>query len=430
MRYSLQHIIYTVLCMSSLLLMPSACSNDIPLSNEENDGKAILIVNTDIIGTRAGEDVLSAEEKMKTLRMIILHEDGTVEHNEFMDFSSPLEKYEKWIAVKRNETKKIYLIANEGSLGGNVDLNDLGTDPAGKLEGITFNVIPDSPTGNPASITEHGIPMSACYSLEVGNESRIEKTFWLVRAMTKFTFSFINERADGPITIKDMKVSSFTDEMYLMPQLYNNEGTAVPSEKFTVLNNTKTTIVGEGDKAYEKIEPVYKENDDYNGTYSTAESSTFWIDWLKQAVDWSQTGEYPADEIGWIHQYNVPKNASHNYDKTGIEIKPTDDFQVELSAEGRQYPQAFYRSESANNPTADTQHYQIDYLEITWGEKQETKYWENTPVLNLTNVRYLFRHTHVKVNVKFSQTDVVIFARIHPWKISDPTDPRPFEPID
>lgn len=399
MNDTLQHIITRWASVLCIVIPLASCSNETSIVDEPDKGKAILVLNTDIIGTRAGDGETSEEEKMKTLRIIVLHSDGTVEANRFFDFAgNPFSEYKTLIPVKRNETKKIYLVANERSLGGSTDLSQLGENPTAQLEGITFEAKPSSPSGNPE--LAGGIPMSACYSLTVGEESQINKEFWLVRAMTKFTFTFQNGRTDGPVRLNEMKVSAFADKMYLMPHLHDGENpdSLVSSEEFMV-----------------------------NATGNYQQGGTFWIDWLKEAVGKSQAGEQTADEIGWISQYSVPDGVLYSDENTGIRL---DGLEIPMGGEV-QYPTAFYRCESSHPSGADAQAYRIESLSITDGTGTE-KTWtaEGTPALKLGNVRYLFRHTHVKVNVVFNQKDVAIFARIHPWKRTEPTAPRPLEPID
>lgn len=54
---------------------------------------------------------------MYTLRIVVLHADGSVEHNVYVDFGNvPQTECFRILEVTRNETKKIYLIANEESV--------------------------------------------------------------------------------------------------------------------------------------------------------------------------------------------------------------------------------------------------------------------------------------------------------------------------
>ena len=55
------------------------------------------------------------DEKMQTLRIIVVRPDGTVEHNRFLDIEKAAEVYEDAsFKVVANESKRIYLFANEG----------------------------------------------------------------------------------------------------------------------------------------------------------------------------------------------------------------------------------------------------------------------------------------------------------------------------
>lgn len=86
---------------------------------QPDDDTAILVLRTGLLDqTRASDRVNDAVdnpvEYMYTLRIVILHENGTVEHNMYIDFGEiPQTECYRIFKVTRNETKKIYLIANE-----------------------------------------------------------------------------------------------------------------------------------------------------------------------------------------------------------------------------------------------------------------------------------------------------------------------------
>lgn len=426
MKSNIIHSIVVCLLAFTLPLMVACSSQEESLPGNATEAALYLNVAT-IEQTRAGMD----KEKMHSLRVIILHDGededkGNVEYNRLYSLDGPLEEKTVLLRVKPNENKKIFLFANEE----NISKVEEETDENQTLTQIFESFGTDAPGFEEAvnklyfAPQDGNIPMASVYELkadELQAGKQIEKTFYLVRVMTKFTFSFINGRTDGPIKVTDMQVSAFADKMYLMPHLHDGSGTDVPSEEFTVVDQKKEIT----DKDGTMYEPVL--NNPYNGTYQ-AGGGTFWIDWLKQAVDWSQneTAGYTADQIGWISQYSVPSSVQYDVDETKIKLK---DIEIKMGEE-YQYPTPFYRCESMNTPSAETQEYQIDYLKITYGVNNEEKEWtaSETAALKLTNVRYLFRHTHVKVNVTFNQQDVAIFARIYPWNRSEPVPPRPLEP--
>lgn len=420
MKPSIIHSI--VICLAALALpLMVACSSQ-EESFPEEISEATLFLNIAPIGqTRAGTADLPENEKMKTVRVVVLSE-GKVEHNKLYSVEAPLDQRIVMLQVKSGVGKKVFLFANEESVktvegvtleAGKTTLTDFfdkyknsgtpGFEEA--VNGIYFDPSSDN--------DETYIPMSSVYEVkaeELLPGQQIEKTFYVVRVATKFTFSFINGRTDGAIKVNEMTVSPFVDKMYLMPHLYDGS-TAIPSEQFKVVDNKD-----------DNNNPSYDQTEGYNGTYKAG--GTFWIDWLKQAVDWSQNdvAGYTPDQIGWIHQYKVPTGATVNVSKN-ISLDVSKIAPISMGGEVL-YPTPFYRCEGVGKQALC-----INSLKITDGTNQE-RVWTTADDLKLDKVRYLFRHTHVKVSVVFNQKDVAIFARIHPWKQSDPVPPRPLEPVN
>lgn len=393
MKQRVLHIVFRLLPLAVAFLCLVSCVYDDGFDDRDDDGNVMLIIRT---ASLDGGSATSEAENLNSLRVIILHADGSLEENYYVSELGGVEEHTHQFKVSRDETKKIYLVANEESMK-DVDLNNLGNNPTEKLEGITFTAVPSGPDQNP--VFSNGIPMSACYELEVGSEPRVEKEFFLVRAMTKFTFTFENIRTDN-VTLKEMKVSSFADKTYLFPQFTDGNSGKVNSEKFQV---------------------------DSVGNYVPA-NGQFWIDWLKEAVEKSKSDSYTPDSIGWIKNYQLPAGTLHSNLNTcitpvfgeGTVINPSETYT---------YPQAFYRCESINTTGGGkTQEYAISYLKVRADRDEKDQKWENKPILKLNQVKYLFRHTHVKVNVVFGQKDVVIYARIHPWIVIKQTEPLPLEP--
>lgn len=73
-----------VVCLAAFTLpFMVACSSQ-EESLPENVEEAVLYLNIEPIGqTRAGAAGLSDNEKMHSLRVVVLHEDKTMEHNRF-----------------------------------------------------------------------------------------------------------------------------------------------------------------------------------------------------------------------------------------------------------------------------------------------------------------------------------------------------------
>lgn len=352
-----RHIIWMAF-MACLAAVPVSCIMD-PVMEDEEDmpdtgGTAMLMLHTQVMGaTRTGgTNPLPDNELMHTLRIVILHSDGTVEHNRFIDFGTAQTEYTTQIfEVTKSETKYIYLIANEGNVTG---LNS-ALQPFGKQAVDGFAFAPDY---------TKPIPMSAVYDVEVGEESKLDYQFHLVRAATKFTYRFTNRR-DDDVTVNSIAVNDIAQKMYLM--------------------------------AHKKAPYMYWEDEKF-----------FWIDWLKRVSDESQ--EYPEDgglanRRGWILDYDIPADAHPG--KAVIEApegfvvsKQTDEMGVPKPGEAV-FP-AFFLPESKHLKTPQ---------EAPDGEQAYTMIFNLTDgsgkmvelEAGFNNLKALFRNTHVLVDVTFSK---------------------------
>lgn len=273
MKEILRHIVWMTILVSWALLSASCRGGEVSYTDEiqPDDDTAILVLRTGLldqtrVSDRVNDAVDNPVEYMYTLRIVILHENGTVEHNMYIDFGEiPQTECYRIFKVTRNETKKIYLIANE---------ENASTDLHEQLETLT--------TGNTtfASIVDNfvfipdyknPIPMSSVYDVPVKAENLVEREFYLVRAATKFAFRFTNKRK-SKVSIDAIHISDIAGATYLIPH---------------------------------KREPLFMSFDD---------ESLYWINWLKKVADESQQSPDDvelADRRGWIQAYDIPSETSH-----------------------------------------------------------------------------------------------------------------------
>lgn len=361
MTRALRHIIQLTLAFC-LLLTASSCDKD-TLSAEDiaENGKVVLVLNAGITGsTRAG--VLPDNEKMKTLRIVILHPDGTVEHNEHIDFgATPVEQYVKFIPVTRNETKAVYLFANEESVNGlTAELSAFIPGSTGfqaRVENMDFE--PDYAT--------HAIPMTSKYEVEVKDDMR-EYQFYLVHAATKFTFRFRNMRT-GPVTVNSIAVSEIADRMYVMP--------------------------------HKQIQTMDFEEAD------GSTSSLYWIDWLQRVAEESEANpDNPvntelAERRGWIMDYDIPAGATHGsvtHIPTMSVVVPKAGTNAPGTAE---YP-AFYLPESRKLKATGGGSYGEQAYTMAISLRDDNNRLR-TFDMSFNNLKALFRNTHVIVDVLFNE---------------------------
>ena len=363
MKEILRHIVWMTILVSWALLSASCRGGEVSYTDEvqPDDDTAILVLRTGLLDqTRASDRVNDAVdnpvEYMYTLRIVILHENGTVEHNMYIDFGEiPQTECYRIFKVTRNETKKIYLIANE---------ENASTDLHEQLETLT--------TGNTtfASIVDNfvfipdyknPIPMSSVYDVPVKAENLVEREFYLVRAPTKFAFRFTNKRK-SKVSIDAIHISDIAGATYLIPH---------------------------------KREPLFMSFDD---------ESLYWINWLKKVADESQQSPDDvelADRRGWIQAYDIPSETSHQ------EVTVNGPLEVP-SMTGDQPGKAvfpvFYLPESKKLKAGSATYGEQEYtLKLDMSENgKELSFTKTFP-----NLKALFRNTHVLVDITFTEKDEV-----------------------
>ncbi len=363
MKEILRHIVWMTILVSWALLSASCRGGEVSYTDEvqPDDDTAILVLRTGLldqtrVSDRVNDAVDNPVEYMYTLRIVILHENGTVEHNMYIDFGEiPQTECYRIFKVTRNETKKIYLIANE---------ENASTDLHEQLETLT--------TGNTtfASIVDNfvfipdyknPIPMSSVYDVPVKAENLVEREFYLVRAATKFAFRFTNKRK-SKVSIDAIHTSDIAGATYLIPH---------------------------------KREPLFMSFDD---------ESLYWINWLKKVADESQQSPDDvelADRRGWIQAYDIPSETSHQ------EVTVNGPLEVP-SMTGDQPGKAvfpvFYLPESKKLKAGSATYGEQEYtLKLDMSENgKELSFTKTFP-----NLKALFRNTHVLVDITFTEKDEV-----------------------
>ena len=363
MKEILRHIVWMTILVSWALLSASCRGGEVSYTDEvqPDDDTAILVLRTGLLDqTRASDRVNDAVdnpvEYMYTLRIVILHENGTVEHNMYIDFGEiPQTECYRIFKVTRNETKKIYLIANEENAS--TDLNEqLETLTTGNT---TFASIVDNFVFIPDY--KNPIPMSSVYDVPVKAENLVEREFYLVRAATKFAFRFTNKRK-SKVSIDAIHISDIAGATYLIPH---------------------------------KREPLFMSFDD---------ESLYWINWLKKVADESQQSPDDvelADKRGWIQAYDIPSETSHQ------EVTVNGPLEVP-SMTGDQPGKAvfpvFYLPESKKLKAGSATYGEQEYtLKLDMSENgKELSFTKTFP-----NLEALFRNTHVLVDITFTEKDEV-----------------------
>ncbi len=369
MKPNIIHSIVVCLAAFALPFMVACSSQEESLPEEISE--AILHLNVEPIGqTRAGTATLPDNEKMHSVRVIVLHNDGTVEHNKFYALDDAQEQRSILLKVTPNEKKKIYLFANEESVStveGVADVNSTlsaffhtyvegmsGFEDA--VNGLYF--APDYSAGKP-------IPMSSMYEIDFPEKGNFDGTFYVVRVATKFTVNFKNWRGEE-VTVENFTIASHADKNFLMAHVNSYPDT---------------------------------QNHETNQKYPT------WIDWLKAVSDASNVDSDAAtEEFGWLTDYELPEQSTATIYTHGKETvgKPTVDIDNPDNSEPgvANVVPVFYLPESKNLKAGATEQEYILTIKIA-GRAEPF-------VCKLDKLKALFRNTHLVVNITMYNSNEIV----------------------
>lgn len=371
MKPNIIHSIVVCLAAFALPFMVACSSQEESLPEEISE--AILYLNIEPVGlTRAGTATLPDNEKMHSVRVIVLHENGTVEHNKFYSLDGAQVQRAILLKVTPDEKKKIYLFANEESVSaveGVADVNSTlsaffhtyvegmsGFEDA--VNGLYF--APDYSAGKP-------IPMSSMYEIDFPEKGNFDGVFYVVRVATKFTVNFKNWRGEE-VTVENFSIESHADKNFLMAHVNSYPDT---------------------------------QNPETNQKYPT------WIDWLKAVSDASNVDSDAAtNRFGWLTDYRLPEQTTAKvYTHEGLKIgKPVDIENPNNSKPGvaSDVP-VFYLPESKNlkagEPTVGEQEYTLSINIVGRAE---------TFVCKLDKLKALFRNTHLVVNITMYNSNEIV----------------------
>ena len=373
MKPNIIHSIVVCLAAFALPFMVACSSQEESLPEEISE--AILYLNIEPVGlTRAGTATLPDNEKMHSVRVIVLHENGTVEHNKFYSLDGAQVQIAILLKVTPDEKKKIYLFANEESVSaveGVADVNSTlsaffhtyvegmsGFEDA--VNGLYF--APDYSAGKP-------IPMSSMYEIDFPEKGNFDGVFYVVRVATKFTVNFKNWRGEE-VTVENFSIESHADKNFLMAHVNSYPDT---------------------------------QNPETNQKYPT------WIDWLKAVSDASNVDSDAAtNRFGWLTDYRLPEQTTVKvYTHEGLKIgKPTVDIENPDNSEPgvANVVPVFYLPESKNlkQEGATIVGEQEYTLSINIVGRAETF------VCKLDKLKALFRNTHLVVNITMYNSNEIV----------------------
>lgn len=203
--------------------------------------------------TKGYQDPETDNEKMNTLRIIVVRESGIVEHNTYLNFTKPdLILKDMEYKVVGGEKKKIWLIANEGNSKMTYDFS--GIRPGAVFPENAVNEACISMTGNNDEVTGW-IPMTACHEVDMPLEDYDTELF-VVRAATKFTYILTNNTS-APLHLSGLTISKGARKEYLFPRATFDKW----SYNDPVDGSTVTEEVGKQIDSYEV--PLVQNNEYY-----------------------------------------------------------------------------------------------------------------------------------------------------------------------
>lgn len=372
MKPDIIHSIVICLMAFALLFMVACSSQE---ESIQNTTEAALYLNIEpIVQTRSRLAELPDNEKMKSVRVIVLHAaDGTVEHNRYFSLEGAQAQKYILLKVKSNEKKKIFLFANEES----VSAIEGVTGSESKTLTAFFNSYTENMSGFETAVNSlyfapdytdgKPIPMSSMYEIDFPEKGNFDGTFYVVRVATKFVVNFMNWRGEE-ITVNNFTIASHADKNFLMAHVND-------SEQNELLFKGKT-----------------------------------WINWLKEVSDASsENDDYATTEAaGWLKDYRLPaqadKTKTYTYGTVIVGVPTVDIDHPENSKPGvANNTPVFYLPESMNPKAGVTDGEQEYTLTINIDGRTEPF------VYTLPNLKALFRNTHVVVNITlYNRNEIVV----------------------
>lgn len=190
---------------------------------------SISVSLADAVSSRADEytEAANDDEKMHTLRIVIVRnaQDGEVEHNRFIDLTQPLTFYgTETFEVRANEQKYIYFFVNENHTafenehGFSFATDIVNGQPFPYKKLLEAKISLDVNNSNVLDMLKP-LPMNSLYSLKVERVD-MDKTFWVIRAATKFTYILNNEN-DQTYELSRLEISNQAAKEHYMHQINN-----------------------------------------------------------------------------------------------------------------------------------------------------------------------------------------------------------------
>lgn len=451
MNLKCRHIISACLLLCGLLGLASCVGESLEPLHEEEDDDIYLTFHTAVAGASTRADGgTEADDVIHRLLVVIVSKEDTgwmVERSRpiIPNASIGIPLYNEYtFKVKSGRKKRIYLIANyEGLKDAEGAPLDFGSDSFlpktedGKapIEKFVFALN----SGYGYSTKDYGIPMTAMYEITVPDKEELatdkytlKEKLYVVRAATKYSFSFANTSANRNIKVTSAVIKNvITDRMYLMPHV--NKETAETDGK------GKYWVVSRDDSSGDPSKRYLSAQTEADSWFTGRE----WIDWLAAEAE-RTNGEaaLPDASEEWLTDYEVPPPSTPE----GGEETPgngTAPFEMEFTA-----PVEVPANTTEGNPVAASRYFYLPESRSQKDKADVLKLQEYTLTIHtketfegdgktaengaasggnevtrsytatLPHLGSLFRNTHVKVNITFNDYTINWQVDVEPyWEV-------------
>jgi len=246
----MKKVAYVIILWLTALFIVAGCSRD---AKEDSEKEVLVNLNINVAlsdvaqgESRSVTDDAKAEnddEKMQTLRVIVVRENGIVEDNRFIRLNQATELYKDVsFKVVSKEQKQIYLFVNEETV------IKIGHGSSNELLKLT-NYLSEIKQGDEFPTTEisqltvqldandeqlnGALPMSECHLVEVPEKDHECKLF-VTRAAVKFSFRITN-KGENTSQLTGLTINEVARKEYYLPHNAKYEDEVIEGKTYRAI---------------------------------------------------------------------------------------------------------------------------------------------------------------------------------------------------
>lgn len=167
-------------------------------------------------------------EKMQSLRIVIVRENGIIEHNRYIDFDGRayMEIGNITFKVYGPEKKMVYLFVNENTV--KPDVSGIGTQklvdydlesltPESEFPASLIDELKISVNDNSEEVPSYALPMSESHQIQMpAMDHRVD--LYVTRVATKFTYIFDNQTSED-FDLTNLTINKGSNIEYYIPRI-------------------------------------------------------------------------------------------------------------------------------------------------------------------------------------------------------------------